>query len=206
MTEPDPSNYAWWLAARAAGIVAFLLIASAVILGLFLASNVSRRPGIKRDLVKVHQQLALAALASIAAHGIFLLGDKWLKPGITGITVPFTLGYRPLWTGLGILAGYLAAILGPSFYFRRRIGPRRWRRIHQATVAVYVLAVLHSFGSGTDGASLWFTVMVILTGIPIAVLLALRYGRTRARPSPTATRPRPPGRAQRPSAVTPASE
>ncbi len=73
-------------------------------------------------------------------------------------------------------------------------------------MAVYVLAVLHSFGSGTDGASLWFTVMVILTGIPIAVLLALRYGRTRARPSPKATRPRPPGRAQRPSAVTPASE
>ena len=189
MTEPDPANYPMWLAARSAGIVAFLLIAVAVVLGLFLASGAFRRPGLKRDLVKVHQQIALAALAAIGAHGLLLLGDKWLKPGITGIVVPFTLGYRPLWTGLGILAGYLAAVLGPTFYLRRRIGARRWRRIHQATVLVYVLAVLHSFGSGTDGASLWFRAMVTLTVVPIAVLLAMRYGRTR-RPAPIA-RPRP---------------
>ncbi len=186
MTEPDPGNYAWWLAARAAGVVAFLLIASAVILGLYLSSGALKRPGMKRDLVKIHQQIALTALAAIGAHGLFMLGDGWLKPGITGITVPFTLGYRPLWTGLGILAGYMAALLGPSFYFRRRIGARRWRRIHQATVVVYALAVLHSFGSGTDAGSVWFTVIVIATAIPIVVLLGMRYGRRRKRPAPAA--------------------
>lgn len=79
MTEPDPANYVWWLAARSAGIVAFLLIAAAVIIGLFLSSNISRRPGLKRNLVKVHQQVALAALATIAGHGILLLGDNWLN-------------------------------------------------------------------------------------------------------------------------------
>ena len=191
MTEPDPSRYAWWLASRSAGVVAFILIAAAVVLGLFLASNLSRRPGLKRDLVKVHQQLALAGLAAIAAHGLFLLGDSYVKPGLTGIAIPFTLAYRPLWTGLGILAGYLAVILGPTFYLRRRIGARRWRQIHRATVVVYALAVLHSLGAGTDGASLWFTLMVIASGIPIIVLLALRYGRRPARPAPAAPRARP---------------
>ena len=39
VTEPDPANYPWWLASRSAGIVAFVLIASAVILGLVLASR-----------------------------------------------------------------------------------------------------------------------------------------------------------------------
>jgi hypothetical protein len=76
VTEPDPANYVWWLAARSAGVVAFLLIAAAVLIGLFLSANLSRRPGLKRDLVKVHQQVALAALATIAAHGVLLLGDK----------------------------------------------------------------------------------------------------------------------------------
>ena len=182
MTEPDPANYPWWLASRSAGIVAFVLIASAVILGLALASRFSWPPGMKRNLVKVHQQIALAGLVAIGAHGVLLLGDRFLNPGITGIAIPFTLSYRPAWTGLGILAGYLALVLGPTFYLRRRIGARRWRRIHQATVLVYVLAVLHSVGSGTDGTSLWFTAMVAVSAVPILTLLVLRYGR-RTRPS-----------------------
>ncbi|MGC1814210.1 MAG: hypothetical protein WA696_08755 [Solirubrobacterales bacterium] len=77
-------------------------------------------------------------------------------------------------------------MLGPTFYLRRRIGARRWRRIHQATVLVYVLAVLHSLGSGTDGASLWFTAIVVGSAVPILAPLLLRYGR---RPQPSARRP-----------------
>lgn len=153
VAEPDPAKYPWWLASRAAAIVAFVLIATAVVLGLLMASKTIKKPGMKRTLVKVHEQVALAALVAIGAHGVLLLGDAWLRPGITGIAIPFTLEYRPLWTGLGILAGYLALLLGPSYYWRRRIGSRRWRQIHRATVVVFVLAVAHSLGSGTDGAS-----------------------------------------------------
>ncbi len=195
MTEPDPANYPWWLAARSAGIVAFFLIATSVIIGLYLASNVSRRPGLKRDLVKVHQQVALAGLVAIGAHGVLLLGDKWLKPGLTGIAIPFTISYRPLWVGLGILAGYLALLLGPTFYMRRRIGARRWRLIHRATVLVYALAVLHSLGSGTDGASLWLKTIVVASVVPVVVLLGIRYGRRPAPPPrrPVTAGPRPPG-------------
>jgi methionine sulfoxide reductase heme-binding subunit len=184
VAEPDPANYPWWLASRSAGIVAFVLIAASVTLGLFMASGVYRRPGLKRDLLKVHQHLALAGLTMIGLHGVLLLGDKWLKPGIAGIAVPFAISYRPVWVGLGICGGYLAALLGPTYFVRRRtIGTRRWRRIHQATVVVYVLAVLHSLGAGTDGAATWFTVLVLASAVPIAVLLALRYRpRLRARP------------------------
>lgn len=186
MTEPDPANYPWWLAARSAGIVAFVLITTAVILGLLMASKMARKPGLKRNLVKVHEQVALAALVAIGAHGVLLLGDAWLKPGIVGITIPFTLEYRPVWTGLGILAGYLALILGPTFYLRRRIGARRWRQIHRATVVVFVLAVAHSLGSGTDGISLWFRAMAIASSAVVLALVAVRYGRkSPRRPSPT---------------------
>ena len=44
--------------------------------------------------------------------------------------MPFAMGYRPIVTGIGIIAGYLAALLGLSFYARRRIGARLWRRAH----------------------------------------------------------------------------
>ncbi len=177
MAEPDPANYPWWLASRSAGIVAFVLITAAVVLGLFMASNVFRRPGLKGRLLKVHEQITLAALFAIGAHGVLLLGDGWLSPGITGITIPFTLAYRPLWTGLGILAGYLALILGPTYYLRRRIGTKRWRRLHRLTVVVFALAVAHSLGSGTDGASLWMRTLAIASAVLVAGLLAVRYGR-----------------------------
>jgi sulfoxide reductase heme-binding subunit YedZ len=187
MTEPDPANYPWWLASRSAGIVAFVLVTTAVLLGLFMSSNVSRRPGLKRTLLKVHEQVALAALVAIGAHGVLLLGDAWLRPGITGISIPFTIAYRPVWTGLGILAGYLALVLGPTFYLRKRIGARRWRQIHRATVVVFALAVAHSLGSGTDGASLWFRVLAIGSSVVVVTLAAVRYRRRaprRAAPAP----------------------
>ena len=56
-----------------------------------------------------------------------LLGDGYLRPGIAGIALPFQVGYRPLWTGIGIIAGWLALILALSFYVRRWIGTRTWR-------------------------------------------------------------------------------
>lgn len=191
MTEPDPGKYPWWLASRSAGIVAFVLITTAVIIGLLMASKVIKKPGLKRNLVKVHEQVALTALVAIGAHGVFLLGDAWLKPGITGITIPFTLEYRSLWTGMGIIAGYLALLLGPTFYWRRRIGGKRWRQIHRATVVVFALAVAHSLGSGTDGASTWFRAMVGGSAAIVLSLLLLRYRRrpphqARVRPRPVA--------------------
>ena len=191
MTEPDPANYPWWLASRSAGIVAFCLIAASVTLGLFMSSGVYRRPGLKRDLLKVHQHLALAGLTMIGLHGVLLLGDKWLKPGVGGIAVPFVISYRPLWVGLGIIGGYLAALLGPTYFVRRRIGSRRWRTLHRATVVVYALAVAHSLGSGTDGTSAWFTVLVLFSGLPIVVLLVLRYRPSRRRRATPRARPAP---------------
>jgi sulfoxide reductase heme-binding subunit YedZ len=191
VVEPDPANYPWWLASRAAGIVAFVLITTAVLLGLFMASNIYRRPGLKRNLVKLHEQVALTALVAVGAHGVLLLGDAWLRPGLSGIAIPFTIAYRPVWVGLGILAGYLALILGPTYYLRRRIGTKRWRLIHRATVVVFALAVAHSLGSGTDGTSLWFRTLAIASATAVVVLFAIRYRRKAPRPAPVPASPRP---------------
>jgi hypothetical protein len=50
---------------------------------------------------------------------------------------------------------------------------------------------LHSLGSGTDGASLWFTIMVACSAVPILALLILRYGRRTKTPARAPIRPRP---------------
>jgi sulfoxide reductase heme-binding subunit YedZ len=200
-----PANYVWWLAGRSAGMVALLLVAASVILGLAMAARAipPRRRG---EAVRLHQHLALLSLGAIAAHGLFLLADPWLKAGVKGIVVPFAIGYCPLWTGLGILGGYLAAILGLSFYMRRRIGARLWRRMHRFTVVVYVLGLAHALGSGTDASIPTVRYAMLASVLPVLFLFALRLQRSRSRGAasrPVAQRPLAPAE---PAVATPAGE
>ena len=174
MTGRDPMDYGWWLASRASGLVALALITLSVTLGLAMAGRVSREPRLRRGLLSLHEQFALAGLIAIAVHGITLLGDRWLHPGPVGIAVPFVMAHAPLWTGLGIIGGYLAAALGLSFYARRRIGARRWRRLHKATILIYVLAVTHTLGAGSDAGTPWLRAQLVLTGAPVVFLLVMR--------------------------------
>jgi sulfoxide reductase heme-binding subunit YedZ len=167
-------DYGWWLASRASGIVALVLIALSVAIGLGMAAKAFRKPGLPRVLIAVHEHAALAALVAIAVHGITLLGDSWLNPGPVGIAVPFAGDHEPVFTGLGIIGGYLAAILGLTFYIRRRIGTRRWRNLHRLTPLVYVLGVTHALGSGSDAGERWMLALLVATGAPILYLGILR--------------------------------
>jgi DMSO/TMAO reductase YedYZ heme-binding membrane subunit len=75
---------------------------------------------------------------------------------------------------LGVVGGWLAALLGLTFYVRRWIGPKLWRQMHRWTLAVYVLAVIHTLGAGTDARSFWLVAIVIATVAPLAVMAAIR--------------------------------
>jgi sulfoxide reductase heme-binding subunit YedZ len=180
MTTPDPLHYGWWLAARASGVVAIALVTLSVGIGLAMAGRVARRPGLSRTLMALHQNAALAGLVAIAVHGVTLLADPWLHPGLAGVSVPFAMRYRPAFTGLGVVAAYTAALLGLSFYARRSIGARLWRRMHRATVVVYVLGVAHALGSGTDASTPWLRAFLLVTGIPIVALFVRRITARRA--------------------------
>jgi sulfoxide reductase heme-binding subunit YedZ len=173
MTGASPTHYIWWLVSRASGIVAVTLVSISVLIGLAMAAKLvpARR---KRGVVALHEQVAMVALVAIALHGASLLGDAWLRPGLAEITIPFALHYRPAFTGAGIIAGYLAVLLGPTFYLRRRIGARTWRRLHRLTPLIWMLAAVHTLGSGSDASSLWLRGVVLVPVGPIVYLLTVR--------------------------------
>jgi sulfoxide reductase heme-binding subunit YedZ len=193
MTTGDPSQQVFWLASRALGIVAIVLLGVSVALGLAMSGRLARRPGLPARLKRFHEASTLVALGVIVAHAGVLLADGWLRPGIAGIALPFQLGYRPVWTGIGIIAGWLALILGLSFYVRKWIGTRTWRWLHRWTLAVYVLALGHAVGAGTDGRSAWMLVMLTLLTAPIVFAFTYRMLPARAhRPRRAARRTAPP--------------
>lgn len=186
-TAADPAHQIWWLVARASGVVALVLVTVSVGLGLTMAGRVARRPGWPRVLLAIHEQTAIAGLVAIAVHGLALLGDHWLHPGVAGITVPFALGYRRPYTGLGVISAYLAALLGLTYYFRARIGAKRWRTAHRATILVYIMGVIHTLGAGTDAGAVWLRAFLVATGVPIVLLLAHRLRPRRAAPRAAVT-------------------
>ena len=185
----QPSEHIWWLASRASGIVALMLISASVLVGLAMASRLFRRPGLPRVLGALHEQLSVAGLVAVGVHGVTLLGDSYLHPGLSGIAIPFAIGYRPAFVAAGIVGGYLAAILGLSYYARRRIGSRRWRNAHRYIVVAWLLAVVHTLGAGTDAALPVVRWAVLAPLVPAALLFAARFLPRRTAPEQAA----PPG-------------
>ena len=183
----DPGQHLFWLASRSLGVVALLLLAASVTMGLFLSGRISRRPGGPGQLKHLHEALALTAMGAIAGHGLLLLGDGYLRPGLSDITVPFVMADQPVWTGIGIVGGWLAAVVTFSFYVRKWIGNRAWRRLHRLTLGVYVLALAHTLGSGTDARSPWL--MVLVAAITAPIVFGMTY---RALPAPREPRARAP--------------
>jgi sulfoxide reductase heme-binding subunit YedZ len=171
---PDPLDHGWWLASRSAGIVALVAISLSVIFGLMMANGLPRRPGANKLLVSLHEASALAGLVALAIHGVTLLGDPFLHPTFKEIVVPFTIAFKPVYVGLGIIGGWIAAILGLTFYARKRIGPKLWRKVHRATIIAWVLSVIHTLGSGTDANEQWLRVSMLAMGIPIVFLFLRR--------------------------------
>ena len=195
MSFAQTLDHGWWLASRSAGVVAYLLLSASVVLGLAMALDLF--PPRARALVRpIHERVALVALAALAAHGLLLLGDGFLRPGLGGILVPFATSYRPVWTGMGILGGYLAAGLSLTYYARRRLGARRWRAAHRLIPIAWAMAVVHAIGAGSDAGSLWLQVPLALTMAAVLTLLGHRL--LGGRPTRGA---RPPRRAPVPRAV-----
>jgi methionine sulfoxide reductase heme-binding subunit len=163
----------FWIASRAAGIAALLLSSLAVCLGLSMGGRLVPRVA-KSDLRVAHEALSLATLAAIAVHGLTLLGDGFLHPSLGDIAVPFLFGYETLWTTAGIVAFWMLAVLGLSYYLRASIGVQRWRVLHRLTALAWALGVAHSLGEGTDAGQQWFLAMTAIAVVPVLALLAAR--------------------------------
>lgn len=187
----DPLAHGWWLASRASGVVALALVTASTLLGLAMAARLLRRPGLAPRLVTLHEQLALSSLVAIAVHGLTLLGDPWLHPGLAGIAVPGVVAYRPGFVAVGIVGGWLTALLALSFYARRWVGARRWRSLHRLTGVAYVLALIHTLGAGTDASAPWLRTPLLASAALAVGLLGARVARRPAKRRRASRAPQP---------------
>jgi sulfoxide reductase heme-binding subunit YedZ len=163
----------YWITSRAAGTAALILSSLSVCVGLLMGGRLLKRRGM--DLRVTHEALALATLAALLIHGLTLLGDGYLHPSISEISIPFLSGYKTPWTSAGIVAFWAMLLLGLSYYARGRIGVARWRKLHRFTALAWVLGLAHALGEGTDAGQAWFLAMIAIAVVPAIGLLLARW-------------------------------
>ena len=103
-----------WYATRGAGIVSLLLFTGVVALGV-LTSLRAATPWWPRFLTAgFHRNLALLSVVFLAGHILTAVVDPYTALGPLAALVPFSVGYRRLWLGLGAVALdlLLAIVLG----------------------------------------------------------------------------------------------
>ncbi len=147
----DPT---FWLIARAAGLTAYAVLTLSVLAGLVLKSRpFSRLKAV--HVTEVHRTLALTGLGALALHAAALVLDTTVKVSLAGLVVPGLVGYRPAAVAAGVIAGWLFVLITGSFWLRKRIGARVWRRLHWFTYALFGLATIHGITAGTDTTQPW---------------------------------------------------
>lgn len=145
-----------WYAARAAGVVAYLLLSAVVVLGISMAGKKKLRRWPRFAVEDVHRFGGILVGSFLVIHVVTIAIDAWLPFSIASIVVPFTSAYKPLWVGFGIVAAELLLALAITNRLRNaRISFRFWRRAHYLNFAVWAAATAHSLGSGTDRSTPW---------------------------------------------------
>ena len=165
----------FWITSRAAGIAALVLSSLSVCIGLLVGGRIVKDH--RLDLRVAHEALSLATLVALLVHGLTLIGDGYLHPSLGDVAVPFISSYKTLWTSTGIIAFWVLAALGISYYARGRIGVQRWRKLHRFTALAWILGVAHSLGEGTDAGQAWFLAMTAIVALPpLVLLLKVHFG------------------------------
>jgi len=169
-----------WYTMRATGVVALVLLSATVALGLLTAGRAKSRSWPAFVQADLHKRLSLLAMVFLGFHILTAVIDTYVNVGWASLVVPCGSPYRPLWTGLGTVGVDLMLAVAVSSALRQRISARTWRSIHWLAYGSWPVAMAHSFGIGTDAATLWLDAIGALCTIAVGASLAFRIRTARS--------------------------
>ncbi|HUA12124.1 MAG TPA: ferric reductase-like transmembrane domain-containing protein [Solirubrobacteraceae bacterium] len=169
MSVPFASTQLYWYLTRSTGAVSLVLFTAAVVLGVLDVQRVSSPRWPRFVIDGLHRKISLLALVFLALHVITTILDSFVSISLIEAFVPFIGSYRPFWLGLGAVALDLALAVTITSLLRARVGYRAWRIVHWLAYACWPIALMHSFGTGSDADTLW---MLVLSGFCVAAVAA----------------------------------
>ncbi|HEX7527031.1 MAG TPA: ferric reductase-like transmembrane domain-containing protein, partial [Gaiellaceae bacterium] len=166
-----------WYVARSAGIVAYLLMSTSVVLGVLMSAR-AKFTWPRFAVEEVHRFLAILTGVFLFVHGLALFVDQVVPISFVQLVIPFQTAYRPFGVGLGITSALLLLAISISNLLRKRMPFRFWRRIHYVTLAVWLTATAHGLLAGTDRQDFWFLALVGVAVCTVALAFLGRFAST----------------------------
>jgi len=176
------SSQALWYIDRGGGLVALLLLTTAIVLGVVTSMRVRSPRWPRFALADLHRNLALLALVFGVVHVVASVADTYVDIRPLDAVVPFASAYKPLWLGIGAISADLMIAVMITSALRRRIGYRNWRAVHWLTYACWATGTVHAIAIGSDARHAVWGVMVL------AACIGAASGAIFQRTAPTATR------------------
>lgn len=178
-TSPHQAELRTWLAARAAGITALILLAFQVAIGLVLSHPTNKSTWkLSKRLFPWHEHAWVFTLAFVAVHVVALAADRFANVGWLGAFVPGLSEYRTVPVALGSLALYALLVTGLTARVTKLLPSGWWLKLHRLSLAVLILGWSHGVLAGTDSADL--RPLYQVTFAMVAAAAAYRYWVSRA--------------------------
>jgi predicted ferric reductase len=179
-TNAYDAQYRIWLAARAAGFTAYLILTLVVVLGLVLSHPVNQSSWkLSKRIFPWHENLLVFTLAFTVAHIASLVLDPYAGVGLDGALIPGLSSYRSAPVALGTLALYALLLTGLTARYTKWLPPGVWLKLHRLSVVVWALSWAHGILAGTDSVTLGS--VYVLTGLGVVAATAYRYWVARQR-------------------------
>ena len=135
-----------------AGVFALIGLTASVGVGLMATDRIFMTPGHRVMAQAVHQAVSFAALAFLVIHIVTEILAQ--RVHVIDAFIPFLSPYRTFYIGLGTIASDLVLLLVVTSILRKRFTAHgkawRWRAIHYASYAAFVLGVLHGLLGGRE--------------------------------------------------------
>jgi predicted ferric reductase len=196
--DPRTAQLRPWVAARALGVTAYLLLGLEVALGLVLSHPRNTAEWRKtKQVFPWHEMAAVFTGAFLILHVVLLAIDPFAKVGIVGVLVPGFSTYRPVAVGVGTVALYALIFTAATAKWTRLLPSGWWLKVHRCAALTFLMVWVHAVLAGTDGGAL--TPLYMATGLPILAGVAHRLWTARAHaprtvpgaPATSLGRPRP---------------
>ncbi len=176
----------WWWITRAGGIVAWVVVAVAVVFGLLASTKLIRRRGVPAWVLDLHRYLGTLTIVFVAIHVAAIWLDSFVRFDAQQLFVPFASNWRPHAVAWGILSTYLLVAVQTTSWVMRKLPRKLWHRVHVLSLPMLVMATVHGFLAGTDRANRAVQWSAFAIGLVVIFLLAIRLLTPSKNPAPKA--------------------
>jgi predicted ferric reductase len=178
-TDPHTMEVRPWVAARALGITAYLLLALEVGLGLILSHPRNTAEARKtKQVFPWHEMVTVFTGAFLVLHITLLVIDPFAGVGVAGALVPGFSTFRPIAVGLGTVALYALIFTAATAKWTRLLPAGWWLKAHRFAAVTFLLVWTHAVLAGTDSGAL--TPVYLATGLPIIAGITHRWWTARS--------------------------